>query len=115
MSEELDSLLVGLTASSNKTRLGIIVALFDSMVTEGVGTNSLSFTELREVFDLSKSELSYHLNILKKANFIKRNIIERLNKRRYTAYELTDLAIQFLEKLGITKETLQKYRAKTKE
>jgi len=112
LSEELDRLLVGLTASSNKTRLGILIALFDSMATESVGTNSLSFTELREVFELNKSELSYHLDILKKANFVSRNIIERPTKRRYTAYELTEPAIQFLDKLGITEETIKRYRTK---
>lgn len=106
----LDTLLVGLAASSNKTRLGIIIALFDSMVTEGVGSRSMSFTELGEVFGLKKAELSYHLGVLKKADFIKRDILERPNKRRYTSYKLTDGAINFLGNLGITEETIQEYR-----
>lgn len=107
----IDQLLVGLAASSNKTRLGILIALYDSMVTEGVGTGSMSFTELREIFRLDKSELSYHLKILKKSDFIKREILERPNKRRYTSYELTEEAIQFLNKLDVNEETIKEYRA----
>lgn len=108
---KLDKLLVGLAASSNKTRLGIIIAIFDSMVTEGVGSQSMSFTELGEVFGLKKSELAYHLRVLNKANFTKREFLERPNKKgRYTSYKLTDEAINFLNKLGITEKTIKEYR-----
>ena len=106
----LDTLLVGLAASSNKTRLGIIIALFDSMVTEGVGSQSMSFTELKEVFGLKKSELSYHLRVLKKAGFIHRGVLDSPNKKRYTSYTLTDDAINFLGNLDITEETIKEYR-----
>lgn len=112
---KIDRLLVGLAASSNKTRLGIIIALFDSMITEGVGTRSMSFTDLREVFGLSKSELSYHLKILKNSDFIKREVLERPNKKRYTSYELTEEAIQFLNKLDINEETIREYRGHVEE
>ena len=107
---KLDELLVGLAASSNKTRLGIIIALYDSLVTEGVGTHSMSFTELREIFGLEKSELSYHLKILRKADFVTREILEQANKKRYTSYELTEDAINFLNKLDVNEKTIHEYR-----
>ncbi len=106
---KLDKLLVGLVASSNKTRLGIIIALFDRMTTEGDGVHSMPFTELREVFGLEKSKLYYHLKVLNMANFTKREVLER-PKRRYTSYELTADAINFLNKLGITEKTIKEYR-----
>ncbi len=107
---KLDRMLVGLAASSNKTRLAIIIALFDSMVPGGVGSHPMSFTELREVFGLKQSELYYHLGVLNKANFTKREVLERPNKKRYTSYKLTDGAINFLNKLGITEKTIKEYR-----
>ncbi len=107
---KLDRLLVGLAASSNKTRLAITIALFDNMVTGGDDSHSMSFTELREVFGLEKSELYYHLGVLNKANFTKREVLERPNKKRYTSYKLTDEAINFLNNLDITEKTIKEYR-----
>ena len=114
VTEALDRLLVGLAAASNKTRLGIMLALYDSIVTEGVGTDSLSFTDLRETFFLQKGELSYHLNVLKEAGFVKKEVVQR-DDRQYTAYELTDEAMKFLKNFGITENTITEYREKEKQ
>jgi len=98
LSEEYDQLREALEIMSERNRYKILITLFAS-------EEALSFSQLKSVLpSIKENTLHYHLEILKKNNFI-----ENKRKKEYrrdedrSFYLLTSKAITLFDKLELTK------------
>lgn len=87
---------------SDKTRLLILLALYDSEVTKKEGSHSLSFSKLREITGLQKSSLEYHLKVLR--------MMELITNEKRQPYTITREGLGVLASLGITEHLLKEYQ-----
>lgn len=79
MPEEIRFILKGL---SDDDRIGIVIALLEN--------GKMTFSEMKEKFDLNSSSLTNHLSILQKGNLIE-NFYEKNEKRVFSYYDVTDI------------------------
>lgn len=94
-----------ITALSHKTRLRIVLAIFNTEILK-IG-HSLTFSQLEKLLGTDKHEIAYHLSVLKEAHLITRKkYLEKGKKRTY--YKTTPEGIEALNLLGMTEDQIKK-------
>ena len=92
------------TALGNKTRLRIVLAIYNTEVLK-IG-NSLTLSQLEKMLQIGKQDLSYHLLVLRETEIITKKEFDNDGIKK-TYYQTTDGCIRILDLLGITKERIQ--------
>lgn len=77
-------------ALEDDSRVAIVVALMKN--------DKMTFTELKQLFDMNSSSLSYHLSILQDAGLVD-NILQFGKEGHYSFYSVTDMTKSTLESL----------------
>ncbi|MFH0752296.1 MAG: helix-turn-helix domain-containing protein [archaeon] len=110
LSKELKDKLNTLAVVSNEHRFNILLALLASSTLK-LGKHSHTFTELKEILNLSNPDLSYHLNSLRGVGLItKKEYTEKKGKVSY--YSISSVGKDMLKSLGLTSK--QVWEAKQK-
>lgn len=106
LKEKLNTLAI----VSNETRFNILLALFTSSTLK-LGKHSHTFTELKEILDISNPDLGYHLNSLKSGGLItKKEYPEEKHKVSY--YSISPEGKKLLKSLGISSRQIKEAKSK---
>ena len=95
---------------SNKVRLKILLALFNSEVfslnKKKLGTHSHTKSQLKKIVEIERDALDYHLNLL-----IDTHLVDR-DKKYDEYFHITEDGKQVLKEFGATKKLIQETGSK---
>ncbi len=92
------------TALNDKTRLRIVLAIFNTQILK-MG-NSLTLSQLEKMLQVDKHDIAYHLSVLREVGIIDKKEAEEEGKQR-TYYQTTKDCDDILNRLGITENKIK--------
>jgi len=92
------------TALNDRTRLKIVLAIFNTEVLK-IG-HSLTLSQLERMLEIGKQDLAYHLLVLKEVGIIDKKEVKEDGKCK-TYYQTTNECVDILNRVGITESKIK--------
>jgi DNA-binding HxlR family transcriptional regulator len=103
--QEIVQKMRNLQIVSNRIRFLILVALYNSQVFKY--GHSQTFSELKDVLDVSNSDLGYHINLLLKSRLVIKKEVCSSGDVKHTYYNLSKEGKRLLNLFGLTEKRIK--------